>query len=64
MGLDAPAVLVEIGFISHPQEGRRLEEGAYQDKVATAIVNGVRQFLEQIRSRDGRRNERLTAGTP
>jgi len=54
MGLEAPAVLVEVGFISHPQEGAQLHDAAYQDKLAEAISLGVRKFLSQVQKRDGR----------
>jgi N-acetylmuramoyl-L-alanine amidase len=40
-GASMPAVLVEVGFLSHPQESRRLESAAYQDKVAKAIAEAV-----------------------
>lgn len=53
MGLDAPAVLVEVGFISHPQESKRLGDSAYQDTVASAIALGVKRFLEEVDARDG-----------
>jgi N-acetylmuramoyl-L-alanine amidase len=54
MGLDAPAVLIEIGFISHPDEGQRLAEAEYQAKLAQAIADGVKAFLIQINERDGK----------
>jgi N-acetylmuramoyl-L-alanine amidase len=47
MGMDAPAALVELGFIAHPVEGKRLQEAAYQDKLAEGIVAGIRAFLHQ-----------------
>ncbi len=52
MGLQAPAVLIEIGFISNPDEGRRLGDSAYQDKLAQAIAQGFKEFWVQIHSRD------------
>lgn len=52
MGLEAPAVLIEVGFISHPEEGRKLSDPAYQDKVAAAICAGVVKFLSQVEARD------------
>lgn len=52
MGVDAPAILVEVGFISHPGEGKRLGEAAYQQQLATAIAEGVVAFLEQVGKRD------------
>ena len=54
MGLDAPAVLIEIGFISHPTEGQRLADVEYQAKLAQAIADGVQAFLVQINTRDGK----------
>jgi N-acetylmuramoyl-L-alanine amidase len=55
MGLEAPAVLVEVGFISHPKEGKRLAEEAYQGALALAIARGVGGFLQQVAARDGQR---------
>jgi N-acetylmuramoyl-L-alanine amidase len=54
MGLDAPAVLVEVGFISNPDEGTKLADAEYQAKVAQAIADGVQSFLTQISGRDGK----------
>jgi N-acetylmuramoyl-L-alanine amidase len=56
MGVDAPAILVEVGFISHPKEGPKLWDVKYQQKLATAITEGVGSFLDQIRSRDALRS--------
>ena len=52
MGLDAPAVLVEVGFISHPGESKRLGDGAYQDRVSRAIAAGLKKFLLEVQARD------------
>jgi N-acetylmuramoyl-L-alanine amidase len=40
-GASMPAVLVEVGFISHQVESRRLRSGSYQEKVARAIADAV-----------------------
>jgi N-acetylmuramoyl-L-alanine amidase len=53
-GVDAPAVLVEFGFISHPEESRKLARPEYRDRVAQAIADGVRAFLAQTAVRDRR----------
>ena len=45
-GAAMPAVLVEVGFISHPEEGVLLGTPEYQEKVADALVHGLRAFLE------------------
>jgi N-acetylmuramoyl-L-alanine amidase len=39
---DIPSVLVETAFISNPQEERRLNDEAYQDKMAMALMRGIR----------------------
>jgi N-acetylmuramoyl-L-alanine amidase len=51
-GAAMPAVLVEVGFISHPEEGARLGTAEYQEKVADALVEGVRAFLASTRTRE------------
>lgn len=55
MGLEAPAILVEVGFVSHPDEGKLLTDAAYQARLARAISVGVGKFLEQIEARDGKK---------
>jgi N-acetylmuramoyl-L-alanine amidase len=57
MGLDAPAVLLELGFLSHPEEGRRLTDPGYQQKLAAAITAGVKKFLAQVEARDGKKHD-------
>ena len=54
MGLEAPAVLIEVGFISHPDEGQKLADVEYQAKLAQAIADGVLAFLIQTNARDGK----------
>ena len=45
IGTKVPAILIETGFVSNPVEGQKLATSAYQYKVATAIAQGVDQFL-------------------
>ncbi len=42
---DIPSVLLETAFISNPEEERRLNDDAYQDKLAEAIIRGIRQYF-------------------
>ena len=51
-GVEAPAVLLEVGYISHPDEGARLGRAEYQETLASAITEGVRAFLAEVRKRD------------
>lgn len=48
IGTKVPAVLVEVGFISNPTEGRKLETNAYQRQLAAAIAEGVEQYIKSI----------------
>ncbi len=40
-----PAILTEIGFGTHPTEGRNLGTQRYSQKVARGIANGILKFL-------------------
>ena len=43
----APAVLLELGFLSNPQEAVRLNTSAYQEILANAIVTGIKSYYEK-----------------
>ena len=47
-GTRMPSALVEIGFISHPREGRLLGGEKYQAQVADALASAVRDFAEKV----------------
>jgi N-acetylmuramoyl-L-alanine amidase len=42
---DIPSILVETAFISNPEEEKRLNDDAYQDKIADAILSGIRKYF-------------------
>ncbi len=42
---DVPSILVETAFISNPEEEKRLNDEAYQDKMARAILAGIKRYL-------------------
>ncbi|MBN1541167.1 N-acetylmuramoyl-L-alanine amidase [candidate division KSB1 bacterium] len=44
---EMPAVLVECGFLSHPEEEMLLNEEAFARRLAAALVDGVVTFLRQ-----------------
>ena len=44
---DIPSVLVETAFISNPQEERRLNDEAYQDKMANALMRGIKRYFQE-----------------
>lgn len=43
---DIPSILVETAFISNPDEERRLNDHAYQEKMADALLRGVRNYFK------------------
>jgi N-acetylmuramoyl-L-alanine amidase len=44
---DIPSILVETAFISNPEEEKRLNDEAYQDKLARAILSGIRDYFKK-----------------
>jgi N-acetylmuramoyl-L-alanine amidase len=44
---DIPSILVETAFISNPQEEARLNDDAYQDRIAEAIMRGIKDYFSK-----------------
>jgi N-acetylmuramoyl-L-alanine amidase len=44
---DIPSILVETAFISNASEEKRLNDRAYQDRLARAILAGIKQYLKK-----------------
>jgi N-acetylmuramoyl-L-alanine amidase len=42
---DIPSILVETAFISNPEEEQRLNDDAYQDKLARAVLAGIKRYF-------------------
>jgi N-acetylmuramoyl-L-alanine amidase len=42
-----PAVLVEIGYVTHPAEEKVLKDPAFMSAIAEAISQGIREFFER-----------------
>lgn len=47
-GARMPAVLLEVGYISHPGEAKRLVDPEYQSRIAGAIASGIGSFLQVV----------------
>ncbi|MCT7618262.1 N-acetylmuramoyl-L-alanine amidase [Aliarcobacter butzleri] len=47
VGAQMPSILIEVGFISHPEESRRLYEKDYQQLLANGIANGVDSYFSK-----------------
>ena len=48
-GAQMPAIVVELGFLSHPIEARKLLDDAIQQKLVRGIVAGLHQFDRELR---------------
>ena len=44
---DIPSILVETAFISNPQEEARLNDDSYQDRIAEAILRGIKEYFSK-----------------
>jgi len=43
---EIPAVSVEVGYLTNPEERERLLDPAYQQQIAEGILTGIRQFID------------------
>ncbi len=44
---DVPSILVETAYISNPEEERKLRDRNYQEKLAGAILQGLRSYFNE-----------------
>ncbi|HQU09036.1 MAG: hypothetical protein B7X06_01870 [Verrucomicrobia bacterium 21-51-4] len=54
--LACPGVLIEGGFLTNPQEAKKIQDPAYRQKIAIAIAEGVDQYHQTLK--------RLASQTP
>ena len=47
-GIRVPGVLVEVGFISNPEEEKKLGNPVYQEKLARGIVEGILSYHRSL----------------
>ena len=51
--VSVPAVIVECGFLSNPEEAGRLSDPDYQSRVAWAVYRGILDYFEQTGAESG-----------
>jgi N-acetylmuramoyl-L-alanine amidase len=44
---DVPSILIETGFISNPDEAKKLGTPAYRKQIANSIFKGIKQYFAQ-----------------
>jgi len=42
---DIPSILIETAFISNPEEEKKLKDDTYQEKMAVAILAGIKRYF-------------------
>jgi N-acetylmuramoyl-L-alanine amidase len=52
VGATMPAILVEVAFISNPEEEKLLTNDAFQSRVASAIMRGMARYFQSGASRE------------
>jgi len=50
IGASAPSVLVELGFISNEQDEKLLNSEEYKDKLATALMKSIEDYIRVMNS--------------
>lgn len=53
MGANMPAVLVELGFLSNPEEERKAQSLTHQADLVDALVRATQRFKSQMEARGG-----------
>ncbi len=49
IGASMPSVLAEVGFVSTPEEGRRLKTSAYRQEIAEALREAVLRYQRSLK---------------
>ena len=45
LGANVPGILVEVGFVTHPEESTRLAQSCYQERLASGMCEGLMSYL-------------------
>jgi N-acetylmuramoyl-L-alanine amidase len=51
MGANMPAVLVELGFISNPDEEKKLQDPEYRSGLIQALVRSVQRYKAMVENK-------------
>lgn len=45
---DVPSVLIELGFLSNPQETRMLRSASYENQLAKEVADGIEAYFQKL----------------
>ena len=48
-GANMPSVLVEVAFLSNPMEAQRIRSPEYREKIAHALYDGIRKYIQEFK---------------
>lgn len=58
-GSQMPALLIEVGYVTHPEEALRLKKASYLKRVASAISSGVAEYALRLPKNGDRPEQKL-----
>lgn len=47
VGAQMPSILVEVGYITNPTEGKRIASKSYQNLISNGIANGIASYFDK-----------------
>ena len=48
LGVEMPAILAEVGFLSNPRDEKLLKTSAYRQKIAEHLYKGISRYSESL----------------
>jgi N-acetylmuramoyl-L-alanine amidase len=63
-GAEMPAVLVELGFISNPEEEKKLQDATYRGALVDSLTKAVARYKEQVDARPAAAPAGASTATP
>jgi N-acetylmuramoyl-L-alanine amidase len=53
MNTKVPALLLEVGFLTNPEEAKKLSDASYQTELVSVLTEGILGFLKEYEKTNG-----------